>query len=237
MTVRQSPILAAILPSSVVAMEHDGVADPALLDPLEASHLGGALPKRIEEFTAGRLCARACLACFDVHDFALRVAQDRRPLWPTGFVGSITHTRGFRASVVARRETIAAIGIDAEIADGFDQELLAYVATQKERAWLRELPDSLRARYACLIFSAKEAFYKCQYELSREFVDFTEVEIVPDLAGLPTGEFAVVTRKRIGPIPLAARLPGRFAWTAEHVVTAMYLPASPAWACSRTRHS
>ncbi|MFC9329471.1 hypothetical protein [Kitasatospora sp. NPDC057015] len=36
------------------------------------------------------------------------------PVWPRGLIGSMTHTRGYHAAVVAPSRSILAIGVDAE---------------------------------------------------------------------------------------------------------------------------
>ena len=98
-----SPALAGLFPPGVVATELRETGDPHLLLPAEARYLGRAVPKRIGEFAAGRLCARRGLAEFGVVDFAVEMAADRQPIWPAALVGSITHTAGFCASVIAER--------------------------------------------------------------------------------------------------------------------------------------
>jgi 4'-phosphopantetheinyl transferase EntD len=225
MTVRPCQLLAALLPPTVVAMEHVGVADPGCLYPVETAHLGRAVPKRLEEYAAGRLCARACLEQLGIHRFPLRAAEDRRPLWPEGIVGGITHTRGFRAAVAARREAVTALGVDAEWIAPLEPEVLARIATPEETAWLDRLPPEDRARHAMLVFSAKEAFYKCQHELTRAFVDFPEVTLAPDQSDLGAGEFVIVTCRAIGPIPRGTAFSGRYVFDGERVVTALHLPA------------
>ena len=47
--------------------------------------------------------------------------------------------------------------------------------------WIRRCPLTWFALLAALIFSAKEAFYKAQYELTTQWLDFNDVTL--DLAG------------------------------------------------------
>ena len=74
--------------------------DGTLLQPDTADQLGLALPvtldkavqKRKAEFLAGRYCARAALAQLDGSlAVNIGIGANREPLWPPGFVGSITH--------------------------------------------------------------------------------------------------------------------------------------------------
>jgi len=86
-----------------------------LLFPDEAQYLGRAVPKRIQEFAAGRLCARRALAEFGFTDYPLRSNSDRRPQWPAPVIGSITHIAGMCGAVVAKQRQFRAIGLDMEI--------------------------------------------------------------------------------------------------------------------------
>src|SRR5271155_3905100 len=56
-----SPRLGALFPTGALAAELRDAVDTSLLLPEEAQFLGKAIPKRAQEFTAGRLCARALL--------------------------------------------------------------------------------------------------------------------------------------------------------------------------------
>jgi 4'-phosphopantetheinyl transferase EntD len=93
-------------------------------------------------------------------------------------VGSICHCAGYCGAVVARRATCAGIGFDAEGWGRVRQELWPRIATPTERAWL----GSQRAegeRWATVLFSAKEAFYKAQYPQSRRSLGFHSVAFHP----------------------------------------------------------
>jgi 4'-phosphopantetheinyl transferase EntD len=54
-----------------------------------------ACAKRREEFSAGRCAGRAALACLGVPPVAILQGRRGEPLWPSGFVGSITHCDRF----------------------------------------------------------------------------------------------------------------------------------------------
>ena len=93
----------SLFPPGVAVAVRREPGDPADLLPGEAVYVAKAVPKRINEFAAGRACARRALATFGMPGAVLLAAPDRQPLWPTGFVGSITHTAGFCAAAVAPR--------------------------------------------------------------------------------------------------------------------------------------
>src|SRR5690348_13963037 len=84
----------------------------------EAADVARAVLGRRVAFATGRACARRALARLEVTAFDLRNGLDRAPRWPTGIVGSITHTGpapgGYCAVVVGRSRELAALGVDAE---------------------------------------------------------------------------------------------------------------------------
>src|SRR5271156_5942036 len=149
---RLSASLKNLFPAEVVGAELSEPGDPQQLLPEEAAHLGRAVPKRVQEFAAGRLCARRALAEFGMPDFPVRVAEDRQPIWPDSLVGSITHTAGFCAAVVAERRHIQALGLDSEVTGDVKVEIWSHICLPGEIAWLRSLPTSQQAAAATLIF-------------------------------------------------------------------------------------
>jgi 4'-phosphopantetheinyl transferase EntD len=188
---RLSPELQAFFPTGVVVTEMREPGDASLLLPAEADFLGRAVEKRVQEFSAGRLCARRALAEFGVVDFALRVAHDRQPIWPDFTVGSITHTTGLCVAAVAERRRFAAIGMDSEVVGQVSPDIWATLCVAGEAAWLDALPVPEQPAAVTLLFSAKEAFYKCQYPLVGEWLDFHDLRIEPLSWGSSRGGFAV----------------------------------------------
>jgi 4'-phosphopantetheinyl transferase EntD len=183
--------LGSLFPAGAVAAELHGRGDPDLLLPTEALHLTRAVPVRWQQFAAGRLCARRALAEFGITDFPIRSTEDRQPIWPTTFVGSITHTDGFAAAAVAERGRIRALGLDSEVIGDVNMEIWPRICTLSEIAWLESRPGAERGAAAALIFSAKEAFYKCQYPCVGEALGFHDVWIEAAQWGSAEGEFRV----------------------------------------------
>jgi 4'-phosphopantetheinyl transferase EntD len=192
-----SPALSRLFPPGALAAELREAADPAALLPAEAKHLKRAVPKRVQEFAAGRLCARKLLAEFGFLDFPVEVGDDRQPVWPHTMVGSITHTAGLCAAVLAHKSNLAAVGLDCEVAGSVQPELWPSICTQKETLWLHSLPEAARISAATLKFSAKEAFYKCQYPLVRERLNFHDVTVEVLEWGADEGSFAIHATRRI----------------------------------------
>jgi len=235
---RLSATIAGLFPSGVVAAELRTPGDRSMLWPEEAQSVTNAVPKRIEEFAAGRLCARRALAEFGVTDFPLQVARDRQPRWPESLVGSITHTTGLCAAVVAERTRAMALGVDSEVVGVVGTHLWPTICAPAEMAWLDSLPRPERAAAATLIFSVKEAFYKCQYPLVGERLNFHDICVMPRGWGGSFGEFAVKATRPIamfdrGARPLLATPPlfGSFRFHETFVSAGVFLPA-PAQACA-----
>ena len=111
------------------------------------------------------------------------LAHDRRPLWPAGTIGSITHARDRCAAAAALVEDVAGIGLDVEVLGAVTSELERHVLTEPERDWLASMPAATQPHWATLAFSAKEAFYKSLAELDVGFVEFDEVRILHDTNG------------------------------------------------------
>jgi 4'-phosphopantetheinyl transferase EntD len=146
-----------------------------------------AVEKRRTEYLVGRHCAREALRRVGVRDFVLRAGADRAPIWPTGIVGSITHTGtptdGFCGVAVARNEDLIAVGLDAELATPLAVDLWPAVLTPRERHLLDRHAPETQALVATLHFSAKESVYKALYPLHPRWIGFHEVELDFDLAG------------------------------------------------------
>ncbi|MBB1627716.1 4'-phosphopantetheinyl transferase [Achromobacter sp. UMC71] len=140
----------------------------------------GGLPphaRRQAEFQAGRELAAALLAQAGSSATQVGVAADRAPLWPDGYIGSISHSRVLVAVAVARRQHVRALGIDIEaIATEREAEAIESVCMRPEEHDV-DTGALTRAQFVTLLFSAKEAFYKCMHPLTRVEFDFTDVAV------------------------------------------------------------
>lgn len=173
-------MLARLFPPEVVTVVAPTTAPEAALHPEEAGCLHGAGPARRREFALGRGCARAALARLGVEDAALPAEPDRRPRWPEGIVGSLSHCDAVCAVAVARRGPIAGLGLDVERDGRVGDALAQRIGTPAELAHLA----ALRARAIdarTWLFSAKESVYKVYYPLARHPLGFRDVEIAFDV--------------------------------------------------------
>ena len=241
-----SATIAGLFPDGVVAVELRAPGDASLLLPEEAESVANALPKRIQEFAAGRLCARRALAKFGVTDFPVRVARDRQPLWPEFLVGSITHTAGLCAAAVADRARMIALGLDSEVVGAVKADLWSSICAAAELGWVDTLQHEERAKAVALIFSAKEAFYKCQYPLVGERLNFHDLCVRPLEWSAVYGAFAVAPTRPIAffnrfAAPLRALssalgpMMGNYRFHERFVSTGVFLPAPREAGPSSTR--
>jgi 4'-phosphopantetheinyl transferase EntD len=221
-----STILSGLFPPGAVAAELHAPGDPSLLFRAERELLGRAVPKRVGEFAAGRLCARRALQELGVIDFPLRVGDDRQPLWPQAVVGSITHTTGYCAAVVAQRPWVHALGLDSEVVGDVNVEIWPRICVPAELAWIGSLPEAEQRAAVTLIFSAKEAFYKCQYSLVGERLNFQDARVEPAEWNLGRGGFHIHATRAIAlPTADVQALHGRYVFHEGWLTAGMALAA------------
>lgn len=222
---RLSPMIESLFPPGVVAVEFHGDGDPAQLLESERRQIVGAMPKRVREFAAGRTCARAALDVFGMGGHALLRAADRTPTWPAAIVGSLSHSTRFCVAVVAGRDQFRGLGVDVEDIGPVTEELWPRICVPSELRWLRSRAKAERANAATLIFSAKEAFYKCQYTLSRHWLDFTDVQLDLDRSDLSAGQFVIGTISPQKQNDATFRVShGRFCLGTDRIVTGVAWP-------------
>lgn len=166
-----------LFPPGVIAFEFHGPASPDDLLPAERECVAPAVEKRVREFAAGRLCARAGLRVLGFAPTPLLQARDRTPRWPPGIVGSITHTDSYCVAVLGLEAQCAAIGVDAEYIGHVSPSLWRLTMCAEELRILQDLDGVERRQAASVIFSAKEAFYKYQYALTRCWLGFEDVMV------------------------------------------------------------
>lgn len=174
--------------SSAVAQPHMWETS---LPAQEEQYIARAGGKRKREFRAGRHCARAALAALGgPGDAVIGVGEKRRPLWPEGFAGSISHTRGHCVAVAGRREQYRSLGIDIEQAVPLSEDIVRMICTGTERRRLSSCREPLHQ--AKLIFSIKEAIYKAHNPLCGVFFGFQDAEVRLDIEA---GSFAAVVNR------------------------------------------
>ena len=186
--------------------------------PMEAAAVALAVPKRQAEFAAGRAAVRSALAELGVGDAAILMGNDRAPIWPPGLVGSITHSDGIALAALAPSRHCRGLGLDMEADTPLETNLLKTVCLPEERAWLATTDDPLR--WAKLVFSAKEAAYKCQFGSSKTIFGFDGLMIGVDVS---RGRLMARFMREVPPFARGARLEGRFCRSEGMILTAFAL--------------
>lgn len=215
----QAMIAALFGPGVAVAVTDPRGPNPAPLG-TEADHLARAVPKRQNEFAAGRAAARQALALLGRNPVPIPAGEDRAPIWPEGITGSISHGGTLCAAVLTAQPDL--LGIDIEPDTPLTAGLLDRICTPAEIGAIAG-PDQLGL--AKLIFSAKEAAYKAQYPLTRTVFGFDYMAVTLDLA---QQGFTARFLKPMPPFAVGDFLPGRFARVAGHLVTAVHSPQGAA---------
>jgi enterobactin synthetase component D len=130
-------------------------------------------------FDTGRACAADVLTDLGSYETSVPMAADRSPVWPKGYVGSITHTDDFVGVAVARCKDFRSIGIDAETIMPLETMVeIDDLCMNKRELGLSNSVGINRQTFSSLCFSAKESFFKCIYPLTRVLFDFLDVEVV-----------------------------------------------------------
>lgn len=203
--------------------ERDGTG-PRPFEILLPAAVVRAVPKRRAEFAAGRRCACEALRALapDLAAVEIGVGIQREPLFPAGFVGTITHADGIAAAAVASTTRATGIGLDIErwglVDEGIGVSDQILVRGEAER--LQAQTGWSRSRVATFAFSAKEALYKCLFPTVQAYFDFQDAEVTE----IDTATLRFETRLRV---PLAGGLragdafDGRFQLADEYVVTAL----------------
>jgi enterobactin synthetase component D len=157
-------------------------------------------------------------------DVTVGVGQERRPSWPAGFVGSITHSTTFAWAVVARASDVRSIGIDSEIV--FDEAALreAGPLALDDHEW-QLVRRGHEAEGATLVFSAKESLFKCVNPCIDVFFEFADARVDRISAERANaGSFEVRLLRDLAPeFPLGRRFVGRYAIARGHLHTAVEL--------------
>lgn len=208
-----------LLPQDVITQHGDPAQPASCLLPEEALIVAGAAEKRRNEFARGRACARAALSQLGIEGFALLSGAEREPLWPQGVVGSVTHTEGLCAVAVAPASRYPALGIDVERALPLTPKLVERVCRPEEVAQLSALGGLDLLTGARLLFSAKEAAYKCQFGITRKYLGFQDLGVEVDLGG----ELRVRWLLESPPWPSAFRFRGGWRRRDNYLLTAVWL--------------
>lgn len=215
-------LIAGLFPAGVHSASSPDRAPEEELFEVERGAVARAVPSRRAEFAAGRVLARRLLERVNVAAAPIPVGPGRAPVWPEGVVGSIAHTRGLCVAAAARRADIRSLGIDAEPDEPLEPDLWDTICTDEEIAWLGGQPAESRGRLARILFSAKESVFKCQYPVTRDWLDFKDVTIRLGATGELTPHLPDRASCKADP---RGRWFGRFVVREGWIMTGVWLPA------------
>jgi len=139
-----------------------------------------SVAKRQAEFLAGRLCARAALQRLEGLDCTPPIGEDRAPVWPAHICGSITHSTGRAAAIVARKDQWRGLGMDLEnlLNPERARRLAGEILTAPEMQRMAASPSEHLALWVTLTFSVKESLFKALYPIVQQRFYFEHAEVL-----------------------------------------------------------
>lgn len=139
------------------------------------SEMNNALLKRKAEFLAGRVVAFYALHHAGCACSTLPIGENRYPVWPEGWFGSISHTDDLAIATVSPSLEANLLGIDVENLIDEDQlETLMPIFVNAEELKLRPIKQLSTQAFATLVFSAKESIFKALYPHIRTYLEFSD---------------------------------------------------------------
>lgn len=191
----------------------------------EEALIARAVDKRKREFRAGRHAAQALFQSLGINHPHLLKGKQREPAWPKGWVGSISHTDGFCAVVLASTDVAISIGLDVELSTPLNPELRELICRPEEMIQI----DALKRQHGAglplekLIFSAKESIHKVYFPLNFHTLDFLDACIE---VNWKEGSFCGrILNPEPAPLIPITHLQGRFMLKDRWIFTAIVLPA------------
>lgn len=170
--------LIRVLPAPIAFALAQHASDASPLHPDEEPLAHAMSPSRRDEFRLGRSCVRNALAKLGAPDTAILRAPGGAPLFPTDFVGSLSHTHNLCIAIAATRATRPALGVDVETRSPTHARAQTRIATPGERHHLADLASEVpEVDWWKLLFSAKESVYKAHASLDGTKLRFHDVEI------------------------------------------------------------
>lgn len=176
-----SEIIKTLFPESVTGVILPIDDYQSQLHPDELKIISSASDKRKFEFSTGRWCAKQALASQGINNTKILTGVNREPIWPTGYIGSISHCKDQCGAVVAKNSNINSIGFDIEIIKDLTNDIGRIVCTNNEKEWIKNQKQYPYNALVILIFSLKESVYKCIYQHRQVKLGFKDICITPNL--------------------------------------------------------
>jgi 4'-phosphopantetheinyl transferase EntD len=158
-------------------------ADEYELMPQEAACIkAGACQKRRDDFCMGRAAAHKALASINADNGPIPKSNAGSPLWPEGFIGSISHKQNAAVALAGPKGNILALGLDLEYrADPIGEAVARRICLAEELAWVRA-DMALFHQCTRMLFSAKESVYKAFSDAFGAKPGFLDIDLAWDAA-------------------------------------------------------
>lgn len=133
-----------------------------------------------EEYARGRLAARNALTKLGLkQQTPILKGPNGEPLWPTGYIGSISHSGGIGVACASKLGEYIGLGIDIEnIKKKRHIRIFKKIATEKELKWIFEKEEEIQKR-GVLVFSIKESIYKAVFQALKIKLKYMDAEVIP----------------------------------------------------------
>tara|TARA_B100001778_G_C18560357_1_gene617474 strand:+ start:417 stop:1061 length:645 start_codon:yes stop_codon:yes gene_type:complete len=124
----------------------------------------------VRESLVARECAIKALGKLGTHVKVIMTAPEGNPIWPKGFTGSLSHSKGQCMAIVGRKHDYRTIGVDLELTGRIKPATIARITHDSEKASI-----GVDRCKGTILFSLKEAFYKAQFPLYEIPIGFKDV--------------------------------------------------------------
>lgn len=185
--------------------------------------IAGAVPSRQAEYLAGRWLSQQLWARRNLAPVQIYSGAHRQPIWPRGWIGSISHTATAAVSCLARSCDVGLLGLDLEIwlAPEVANKISATIVDRQEARYLAM--QGPFEQMLTLAFSAKESLFKAVYPQVGRYFDFDAARLVE--MHWPSGRLALTVTQDLSPsIKAGTLLEGYFQIWAGAVFTILAHP-------------
>jgi 4'-phosphopantetheinyl transferase EntD len=138
-------------------------------------------------FQAGRSAARQALSRIGIKD-EVGQGEDKLPIWPTGIIGSISHSELLAGAAIAQSDTYKTIGIDIEQDIEKATRVFQRISTSIEQTTFltdqKSFSESAFPQhlFPLLVFCAKESFFKAYNKLLPCSLGYEDISCAAPLA-------------------------------------------------------
>lgn len=159
--------------SLVVGQVADHLAE---LSPSEQAIIRGKNSARQQQFSSGRRVAKCALQKLGISTKEI-LKVDKRPMFPTGTVGSIAHSKRLAFAVAGKSKDFLGIGVDTLPVDAVSPKVAkkALLEAELKVALKRDNP-----RLNTVYFCVKEAVYKAVHPLTQELLTLSDAQVAVD---------------------------------------------------------